>query len=199
MLHFIDWYPKKQGTVEDATFASEFNAGRTAVNQIIENRIALRYFGVKVKGKTYMFGDSEAVITNTTIPHSQLNKRHLALAYHKVREAQAANIIGFYHIDGDKNPADIMPKIWGYQQVYPQFTALLFWHGDTQTIGSKGQQFQKNQNLNVIYNTSIIQNQGELHQSLMPTDQHVVSCLQRASHVTSEIWVLDVSRKFKSD
>ena len=47
VLHFInqtpfDWFCKKQATVEDATFASEFNAARTAVNQIIDNRLTLK-------------------------------------------------------------------------------------------------------------------------------------------------------------
>ena len=40
ILHFvnkcpIDWYSKKQGTVEKVTFGSEANAARTATEQII--------------------------------------------------------------------------------------------------------------------------------------------------------------------
>ena len=58
------------------------------------------------------------------------------MAYHKVREAQAAIVIGLNHIDGDKNPADIMSKIWGYQQVWPHLQAILFLHGETKEIKS---------------------------------------------------------------
>ena len=140
ILHIInqtpfDWYCKRQATVETATFGSEFVAAKTAVEQIIEIRTTLRYLGVPIEGKTYMFGDNQSVVTNSTLPHSQLSKRHNALSYHKVREAIACkNLLGFYHIAGDKNPADILSKHWGFQQVWPQLKALLFWSGETKDI-----------------------------------------------------------------
>jgi hypothetical protein len=93
----IDWYTKRQATVETATFGSEFVAARTAVDQIIDLRTILRYLGVPVHKKTYMFGDNESVVKNATLPHSSLNKRHNALSYHRVREAIAAGIVRFYH------------------------------------------------------------------------------------------------------
>ncbi len=139
ILHLINqfpfyWYCKKQATVETATFGSEFNAAKSAVEQIINIRNTLRYLGVPIQGRSMMFGDNQSVVTNATIPHSQLNKRHLALAYHKVREAIASNMLNFYHIEGTNNPADIMSKLWGYQQVASHLRALLFWHGDTLNI-----------------------------------------------------------------
>jgi hypothetical protein len=50
----IDWYSKKQGTVETATYGSEFIAARTAMEQIIDLCIELRYLGVPIKGSTTM-------------------------------------------------------------------------------------------------------------------------------------------------
>ena len=47
----IDWYSKKQSTVETATYGSEFVAARTAMEQIIDLRLQLRYLGVTIKGK----------------------------------------------------------------------------------------------------------------------------------------------------
>ena len=47
-----------------------------------------------------MFGDNQSVVTSATIPHSKLNKRHVALSYHRVREAIAQEVVEFYHIDG---------------------------------------------------------------------------------------------------
>ena len=78
-----------------------------------------------------MFGDNRSVVTNSTIPHSSLNKRHNALAYHRVREMIAAKILGYYWIDGKDNPADIVSKHWGYQQVWKMLKPLLFYSGDT--------------------------------------------------------------------
>jgi hypothetical protein len=140
VLHLInqtpfDWYSKQQATVETATFGSEFIAAKTAVDQVIDIRTTLRYLGVPIKGKTYMFGDNQSVVTNATLPHSKLNKRHNALSYHRVREAVACNgLLGFYHIPGDKNPADILSKHWGFQQVWPQLKTLLLWAGETKDI-----------------------------------------------------------------
>ena len=131
----VDWFCKRQATVETATFGSEFVAARIAVDQIIDLRNTLRYFGVPIDGKTYMFGDNQSVITNSTLPHSQLNKRHNALSYHRVREAVSCKtLLGFYHVTGDKNPADILSKHWGYAQVHTQLQALLFWMGETMDI-----------------------------------------------------------------
>ena len=44
----IDWFSKKQATVETATYGSEFVAARTAVEQIIDLRNTFRYLGVHV-------------------------------------------------------------------------------------------------------------------------------------------------------
>jgi hypothetical protein len=92
----VDWYSRRQATVDTATFGSELTAARIAVDQIIVLRTTLRYLGVPVREKSYMFGDNQAFITNSSIPHSSLSKRHNALAYHRVREMIAANILGYY-------------------------------------------------------------------------------------------------------
>ena len=47
-LHFVnktpvDWYSKKQATVETATYGSEFVAAKTATEQIMDIRQTLRY------------------------------------------------------------------------------------------------------------------------------------------------------------
>ena len=84
VAHFIngtlfDYYTKRQGTVETATFCSEFVASRTATDQVVDHRITLRYLGVPVEGPTVVFCDNESVVKNASVPHSQLKKRHVAL------------------------------------------------------------------------------------------------------------------------
>jgi hypothetical protein len=125
----VDWFSKRQDTVETATYGSEFVAARIATEQILDLRTTLRYLGVPIKGKAYMYGDNQSVITSSTIPHSRLSKRHNALSYHRVREAIAAKIINFIHIKGEKNPADILSKHCGYPQMWPHVQPLLFWLG----------------------------------------------------------------------
>ena len=98
--------PKKQATVETAIFRLEFVAAWIAVDQIIALHTDLRYFGVPICKKSYLFGNNKNVITSSTIPHSSLTKRHNALVYHCVREAVASGFLKFIKIDGAKNPAD---------------------------------------------------------------------------------------------
>ena len=79
VLHFlnqtpIDAYTKRQSTVETATYGSEFVAARTAVDQIIDIRTTLRYLGVPIRDKSYMFGDNRSVVTSSTIPSSTISK-----------------------------------------------------------------------------------------------------------------------------
>lgn len=130
----LDWYSKKQNTVETSTYGSEFVAGRTATERAIDNRITFRYFGVRVKGSTKLFGDNESVVDSSSIPHSRLHKRHSALSFHRVREAIAAGIISFHHIPGTQNPADVLSKHWGHTQVWQLLRPLMFWQGDTRNI-----------------------------------------------------------------
>ena len=130
----IEWYSKKQSTVATATFGSEFVAAKTAVEKAQDLRYTLRMLGIPVDYRTYMFGDNASVITQSTIPHSQLAKRHHALAYHYVRESVANGTIHFVHIAGINNLADCLTKFLGYQQCYPLLRPILFWLGDTKDI-----------------------------------------------------------------
>ncbi|KAL7562633.1 hypothetical protein ACA910_002534 [Epithemia clementina (nom. ined.)] len=87
-----------------------------------------------------MFGDNKSVVTSGTLPHSILNKRHNALAYHRVREAIAAKIILFYWIESKANKADILSKHWDHASVSNiirqlfDFRGKLPWHNPVQPI-----------------------------------------------------------------
>jgi hypothetical protein len=127
----IDWYSKRQAKVETATFDSEFTAARMAVDHIIDFRTTLGYLGVPVNDMSYMFEDNQSVVTNSTIPHSSLNKRHNALAYHRGREMIAEAFLGYYWIDGKPNLADVVRKNWGYAQVWKLLQPLFLYSGNT--------------------------------------------------------------------
>lgn len=136
----IEWFAKKQATVETATYGSEFVAARTAVEQIIDLRNTLRMMGVPVIERSYLFGDNESVVGSSTQLDAKLHKRHNALSFHRVREAIAAGFITFCHIPSEYNSADILSKHWGYSQVWQLLRPLLFWTGDTQgTVSDTGE------------------------------------------------------------
>ena len=102
-LHFvshtpIDSYSKRQATVENAGYGSEFVASKTATEQIIELRQTLRYLGAPIRTNSYLFGDNRSMVTSSTLLHSTLGKRHNIFAYHRVREAIASNLFAYHWI-----------------------------------------------------------------------------------------------------
>jgi len=106
----IIWYSKRQNTVEASTFGSEFVAMKTAIEQIEALRYKLRMMGIPLDGSTSVFCDNESVFKNSTRPESTLKKKHNAIAYHRVREAVAADIVRIAWEDGRFNLADVLTK-----------------------------------------------------------------------------------------
>ena len=101
---------RRQNTVETSTFGSVFVAARIAVEMVEGLQYKLRMMGVQVDGPTNVFCDDAAVVMNTTKPESPLKKKHNAIAYHLVREAQAAGVIQIAKEDGETNLADVLTK-----------------------------------------------------------------------------------------
>ena len=73
-------------------------------------RYKLRCFGIPIDGPATVLCDNKSVVTNSSVPASVLNKRHNAICYHRVREAQAAQIIRVAWIPGDLNLSDLLTK-----------------------------------------------------------------------------------------
>ena len=53
----------------------------------------MKSFGVPILGPANVYADNNAVVKNTSIPESTLNKKHNSINYHIVREAVAAKMI----------------------------------------------------------------------------------------------------------
>ena len=103
-------FSKRQTTVESSTYGSELVAARIATDMAVELTYNLQMIGVPLDGSILMLGDNKSVVINTTIPSSALKKKHNAIAYHRVREAIAARIVRFCHIDTQVNIADVLTK-----------------------------------------------------------------------------------------
>ena len=138
-LHFVnktpvDWYSKKQATVETATYGSEFVAAKTATEQIMDIRQTLRYLSAPITTKSFLFGDNRSVVTSATLSHSTLTKRHNILVFHRVREAIAVKLMAFYWIQSAYNLSDMLSKHWDHPTVYPMILKLLITRGNTTLI-----------------------------------------------------------------
>jgi len=97
--------------VETSTFGSEYVAAKTVVEMIEGLRYKLRMMGIPVDGPTNFFCDNESVVKSTIRPESTLKKKHNAIAYHRVHEAQAADIIRVAWEPTDSNLADLFTKV----------------------------------------------------------------------------------------
>ena len=106
----ILWHSKRQNTVETSSFGSKNVALRICVEMVEVLRYKLRSFGIPVEGPADVLCDNKSVATNSSVPTSVLNKRHNAICYHRVREAQAAGMIRVGWIPGEYNLADLFTK-----------------------------------------------------------------------------------------
>ena len=151
-LHFVyktpvDWYSKKQATVETATYGSEFVAAKTATEQIMDIRQTLRYLGAPIGAKSFLFGDNRSVVTSATLPHSTITKRHNILAFQRVREAIAVKLMAFYWIQSAYNLSDMLSKHWDHPTVYPMIQKLLITRGNITLIPKEATQEKEKGNL----------------------------------------------------
>ena len=85
----VNWFSKKQGSIETSTFGSEFVALKTAMEANRGLRYKLRMMGVPIDGPTYIFCNKQSVVANVSKAESELKKKSNAIAYHAVREAVA--------------------------------------------------------------------------------------------------------------
>ena len=85
----IYWFSKKQTTIETSSFGSEFMAMKTGTEYLRGLRYKLCAMGIPVTKPVFIYGDNQSVLSNTTGPDSQLNKKSNSVAYHHCREGVA--------------------------------------------------------------------------------------------------------------
>ena len=99
----------------------------TATEQIVDLRQTLRYLGVPIKSKAYMFGDNKSVV-------NLLSRRHNILSYHWVREAIDDKILVFHWCDSSQDKSDILSKHWEFSKVFHIIRDLFDFQGKISLI-----------------------------------------------------------------
>jgi hypothetical protein len=76
-------------------------------------------------------------------------------------------MLSFNHIPGPINPADILSKHWGYQQVWPTLKPIMFWKGDTADLLEEDEDSNKKKgsNTNSTFTSHDISQKGQGVQS----------------------------------
>jgi hypothetical protein len=120
----VIWESKRQTCVQTSTFGAEFTALKRAVEKVVMIRYHLRSMGVPVSKATSIWVDNMSVILNATNPGSSLNKKHVALAYHFVREHVANDVVEIRKIDSIDNYADPFTKALNSTEFHNFFREL---------------------------------------------------------------------------
>ena len=66
--------------------------------------------GIPCTSPTFIFGDNQIVLANTTIPDSTLKNKSQSIAYHFVCEGSARDKWHTDYVNTHLNPADILTK-----------------------------------------------------------------------------------------
>ena len=106
----IYWLSKKQSGVETSSFGSEFIAMKQCCEYLRGLRYKLRMMGIPCVLPSYVYGDNQSVLANTTVPESTLKKKSQSIAYHFVREGCARDEWRTTYVNTHLNPADLLTK-----------------------------------------------------------------------------------------
>ena len=88
-MPLINWYSKKQSTIEISVISTEFVSIKVGIKALHVIKYKLRMMGIFISGASYVYGDNMSVIHNTSTPESKLKKQCNAIAYHAIHESMA--------------------------------------------------------------------------------------------------------------
>ena len=84
---------------------------KTGVETLRGIRYKLRMMGVEIDGPTYIYGDNQVLITNTSKQESVLKKKLNSICHHFIREAVAMKECLTTHMPTLRNFADMLAKV----------------------------------------------------------------------------------------
>jgi hypothetical protein len=99
---------------------------KTAVEHFEALRYELRMMGVPIDGPTSIYCDNQLVFKNASRPESVCNKKHNSIAYHRTREAQAAETVCVAWESGEINLSDVFTKLLPGPRLYDLTNRILY-------------------------------------------------------------------------
>ena len=109
----VAWMSKHQGAIATSTYSAELCAARQGAEEAINLRYMLRSLGVPLQGRTLLIGDNLSCLISTSKPGTPCKNKSSSIAYHYVRECNAAGIIDIKKIHTDFNLSDVFTKALG--------------------------------------------------------------------------------------
>ena len=106
----------------------QFTAMKQCTEYVRGLRYKLRMMGIACNEPTYIFGDNQSVLANTSVPHSVLKKKSNSIAYHFVREGCARDEWRTAYVKTMFNPVDLLTKPLPNGGKRRRFVNMLLYH-----------------------------------------------------------------------
>ena len=84
--------------------------------------------GIPCEGCSYVYGDNQSVLYNTSIPESTLKKKSQSITYHFVWEVCARNERRTAYVNTHANPADLLTKPLAAGAKRSGFVRMILYH-----------------------------------------------------------------------
>ena len=107
----IQWFSKKQATIETSVFEAEFVAMKIDMYALRGIRYKLSMMGVPIYVLSYIYGDNMSVIHNTQRSESTLKKKSDFNCYHAVLKSVAVGDSLIGHVVTNDNCTDLDTKL----------------------------------------------------------------------------------------
>jgi len=117
------WLSHKQKSVALSSTEAEYIALSDCSCQLIWTSNLLCEIGFDIS-VPHLYSNNLGLLFWSTNPVQEKRSKHIDIWYHYVRDAIEDDKIKLYHIDGARNPADILTKNFG-QILFYQFRPLL--------------------------------------------------------------------------
>ena len=115
----VQWFSKKQSTVESSVFGTEFVAMKQGIDALRGLRYKLMMMGIPISGPSYTYGDNMSVVHNTSRPKSVLRKKSNSVYYHTLYKSVAMRESVVGHILSKENATDLRIKVlYGQKRRY---------------------------------------------------------------------------------
>ena len=105
------WFSKLQTSVETISFGYKFTAMKQFCEYVRGLRYKLRMMGIPIDLITYILGDNQSLLCNTSKPHSILKNKSSSIVFHFVREGFAKDEWRTTYINAHSNLDEILTKL----------------------------------------------------------------------------------------
>ena len=82
----VQWFLKKQSTVETSVFGAEFVTMKKSIDTLRCLRYKLRMMGIPISGSSCIYGHNMSVVHNRSRQDPVLRQKMYSVCYHAVHE-----------------------------------------------------------------------------------------------------------------